>query len=88
MRALEFSSLVIARPSLLLGQRREPRLGERVGVAIGTLVTPLMLGRLRDYRPIQARHVALALVFALSNHAVGERILTHKEMESHDLAGR
>jgi uncharacterized protein YbjT (DUF2867 family) len=53
--ALGFSSVTIVRPSLLLGERREFRLAERVGAALGGLAPA-------KWRPIEATQVALALV--------------------------
>jgi uncharacterized protein YbjT (DUF2867 family) len=62
LRALGAPSLQILRPSLLTGERREARLGERVGeVALG-LLRPLLLGPLRSLRPTAASDVARALV--------------------------
>jgi len=53
-----FKKVFIARPSLLLGQRRESRPAELIG-EIGTLpLVPLMRGPWRKYRPIQAAAVA------------------------------
>ena len=45
-------------PSLLLGERDEFRLGERLGVWLSPILSPLMLGPLRKYRPIHALDVA------------------------------
>ena len=50
------------RPSLLVGDRAKPRLGERVGHALGKVVGPLLLGRMARYRPIEAAAVARAMI--------------------------
>lgn len=55
LASLAFESLVIARPSLLLGERAESRLGER-------LMTPLSRFLPARYRGIEAGRVARALV--------------------------
>lgn len=66
--ALGFASLSIARPSLLLGQRGEHRLGEK-------LATPLMLWLPRRWRAVPALNVAQALVDAvLAGHTGTHRI--------------
>lgn len=61
--ALGFEGLVIARPSLLLGDRRRlgqsPRLGESLGMAAGRLLGGALP---RHYRPIAAESVAAALL--------------------------
>ncbi|BDX05485.1 NAD(P)H-binding protein [Planctobacterium marinum] len=45
-------------PSLLLGERDEFRLGERMGVWLSPLLSPLMQGPLRKYRPVHVIDVA------------------------------
>jgi len=59
---LDFDTLAIFRPSLLLGRRAQPRLGERAMAAVLWLADPLLLGRLRLYRAIQAETVARAMI--------------------------
>lgn len=58
-----FPTLVIAHPSLLLGNRdrlRQPvRWGEKIGTPIARLLSPFLPGR---YMPVQAAAVAAALV--------------------------
>ncbi len=63
LAALAFETLIVARPSLLLGQRAEVRTGERIGIALEHLFRPLIP---RRYRGIHADQVAAALV-ALAN---------------------
>lgn len=60
--ALGLPSLGIVRPSLLLGQRRELRIGERAGELGLRLASPLLKGSLARYRPVHARMVARAMV--------------------------
>jgi uncharacterized protein YbjT (DUF2867 family) len=59
LRALNYPSLTIVRPSLLLGQRTEARLGERVGAGFMRLFAPLIPAR---YKAIEAAKVANALL--------------------------
>lgn len=59
---LEFPVLHILRPSLLLGERKEPRFGEQVASAVGRPLGRLLFGRLRKFAPIPALDVARALV--------------------------
>ena len=61
---LSYRTVHIFRPSLLLGERAERRLGEGVGIAVSRVVSPLMVGPLRKYRPIAADAVAAAMVRA------------------------
>jgi len=62
LAVLDFKTLGIFRPSLLLGPRTARRLGERVGEGLLWLVEPLLLGGLRKYRAIQAEVVARAML--------------------------
>lgn len=62
VRQLPYEGIQIFRPSLLLGQRPEFRLGERIGIALTRVVAPLLVGPLRRYRPIHAADVARAMV--------------------------
>jgi uncharacterized protein YbjT (DUF2867 family) len=77
---LPFEGLVIARPSLLVGDREalgQPgRLGEKVGMAVGRLLGPLVPA---NYRPISAVRVARALL-ARVPAARGRVVLLSGEM--------
>jgi uncharacterized protein YbjT (DUF2867 family) len=62
VRKLPYRALQIIRPSLLLGERAEFRLGEHIAMAGAPLLQLFLVGRLRRYRPIQASDVARAMV--------------------------
>lgn len=66
LKAMGWTALVIAQPSLLLGHRdglqQPPRIGERIAIPIAKLFAPLMPG---TYRPVHARAVARSLVTTL-----------------------
>lgn len=68
LRTLGFRSVTILRPSLLLGDRGEFRLGEEIGKRFGALVP----GR---WRPVHARDVAQALVRSAKDDVPGLHIL-------------
>jgi uncharacterized protein YbjT (DUF2867 family) len=73
--ALAFEGLVIARPSLLVGDRaalgQPVRSGEEIGERIGRVLGPLVP---RDYRPIAASQVARALLNSVPR-AEGRKVL-------------
>jgi uncharacterized protein YbjT (DUF2867 family) len=50
------------RPSFLLGDRGEVRLGEKIGIYLMVLINPFLIGGLRKYRSIQAQSVAKAML--------------------------
>jgi len=62
LRALPFQGLQIFRPSLLLGDRKEFRLGERVAALLAAPLGWAMVGPAARYRPIEADAVAAAMV--------------------------
>lgn len=61
---LPFRSVQIFRPSVLRGERRETRINERFATAIMTMISFLLVGKLRRYRPINASTVAHAMLAA------------------------
>jgi uncharacterized protein YbjT (DUF2867 family) len=50
------------RPSLLLGNRAENRIAERLGAMFAKLISPLLVGRLAKYRPVHASTVAAQMI--------------------------
>jgi uncharacterized protein YbjT (DUF2867 family) len=72
--------LEIVRPSLLLGDRREVRAGERIGAALSRPLGPLMRGPLEAYRPVAARDVARAMIAALLAAEPGTHTRTRRDI--------
>jgi len=83
---LDFKTLAIFRPSLLLGARDRPRFGEQVMAALLWLAEPMMLGRLRKYRAIQAAVVARAMLRSSFGRG-GQGVLIYPSDEIQDLGG-
>lgn len=75
LRTLRFRSVTVLRPSLLTGNRRELRIGERIAQLLGGLVP----GR---YRPVPARRVAETLVKLAVEDAAGWRIVESEEIRT------
>ena len=73
LRSLGYRAVTIARPSLLLGARKDFRLMERIGMVIGEIIP----GR---YRPVQADAVARSLVTAARIDAPGLHIIESEEI--------
>ena len=74
--ALGFRSLTIARPSLLLGDRVEFRLGERIAQPFGFLIPP-------RWKPVHARQVAAALVSAARQDLAGCCVIENIALRRH-----
>ena len=86
LQVLDFQTLAIFRPSLLLGDRPKLRLGERIGAVLMWLADPLMLGPLRKYRAIRADVVARAMLRC--SYGEGARgLLVYPSDEIQDLGG-
>ncbi len=62
LKKLNFSNLGILRPSFLMGDRKENRVGEKIGILIFRLLSPLLLGPLKKMRPINSEKVAKAMI--------------------------
>ena len=56
-----FQGIGIFRPSLLLGDRNEFRLGEKVSSIGMRLISVFLRGRLKKYRPVKAEQLARAM---------------------------
>jgi uncharacterized protein YbjT (DUF2867 family) len=79
---LPFRRIVIARPSLLLGERDESRPGERFAQFVAPALAPLLRGRLRKYRALSAGAVAIALVrLATEDERPGVRVVESDELQ-------
>ncbi len=62
LKEIGYPCLRIIRPSLLLGKRKEFRLGEKIGMLLAPLLKPFMIGSLKKYRPVEAESVAEFMV--------------------------
>ena len=60
--SLKFDNLGILRPSFLLGNRKEKRTGEKIGIIIFQILSPLMMGPLKRMKPIHVKLVANAMI--------------------------
>jgi uncharacterized protein YbjT (DUF2867 family) len=65
LKKIPFEGLYILRPSLLLGKRDEFRFGEIIAKGMMKVINPLMAGRLRRYRGINASTVAAGMIKAV-----------------------
>jgi uncharacterized protein YbjT (DUF2867 family) len=79
LKGLGFESLIILRPSLLLGERAESRPGERVAVVVTQVLGPLL--RPFSGRPIEARTVARAMLALARDAAGGVRVAQSGELQ-------
>ena len=76
---LNFSILGIMRPSFLVGNRKEKRPGEEVGIFFFKIFSPLLLGPLKKMRPIQSEKVA-KLMIKVANENLKKTIFESNEI--------
>ena len=79
LKKLNFSNLGILRPSFLMGDRKENRVGEKIGVLTFRLLSPLLLGPLKKMRPINSEQVANAMI-KIANENLGKTIFESDEI--------
>jgi uncharacterized protein YbjT (DUF2867 family) len=73
--AIGFTTVVILRPSFLLGARAQERAAEAVALRVGQLIRPLLIGPLRKYAPVDAVAVARTLASAAAAAPAGITII-------------
>lgn len=81
LRKLNFSSLSIFRPSLLLGNREEFRFWEKMAEKTSRLLNPIMVGPLRPYKAIEARTVAAAMAAVAAGKKSGVNVFSSYEID-------
>lgn len=80
LKAVGFRRLDILRPSLLTGGRAESRPLEEVGGIMMTLMSPLMVGPSRPYRPIKIEQVARAMSKIALTDGAGTKVYLSDEL--------
>ncbi len=83
LEQLKFERLDIVRPGLLLGNRGgDPRMGERIAIAVSPFLGLLLRGKLDKFAAIRADQVAAAMAALVGSAGEGQRVHFN-----HDLAG-
>ena len=80
LKRLNFPKLVLMRPSFLMGDRKEKRVAEKIGIFVFKLLSPLLLGPLKKMRPIHSETVAKAMIRA-ANENVEKNIFESNEID-------
>ncbi|MBW3571192.1 MAG: NAD(P)H-binding protein [Gemmatimonadetes bacterium] len=81
VRAQPLESVVILRPSLILGDRAERRPGEALAQRVMPALGWMMVGPLRRYRAVDARTIARAMVRLAKARAPGVRTVESDEIQ-------
>jgi len=80
LQRLNFPKLAVLRPSFLIGNRKEKRAGETIGIFVFNLISPLLLGPLKKMKPIHSETVAKAMI------AVIQKDIHQTIFESNEIA--
>ncbi|MBC5839115.1 NAD(P)H-binding protein [Flavobacterium muglaense] len=76
-----FKSVTILRPSLLLGNRNEFRFAEKTGGFLMKAFSFLLIGKLKNYKPIESKTVAKALELIAQKDETGFHIYQSASIE-------
>ena len=79
---LSFEAFHVFRPSMLLGERTETRIGEQIGQVIMQGVAPLMVGGLKKYQAIPAETVAEAMVHVARKELSGTYVFESDKIQA------
>ncbi|NTS43386.1 NAD(P)H-binding protein [Flavisolibacter sp. BT320] len=80
IKLLPLKTIAIFRPSMLLGNRTESRPAEKIGQVAMPVLSGLLVGSWRKYKPIHARDVAAAMVRASHQNEDGIFVYEYNRM--------
>ena len=80
LKRLNFPKLALMRPSFLMGDRKEKRVGEKIGIFVFKLLSPLLLGPLKKMKPIHSETVAKTMIRA-ANENLEKNIFESNEID-------
>jgi len=80
LKELNFPKLAILRPSFLIGDRKEKRVSEMIGIFVFKLLSPLLLGPLKKMKPIHSEIVAKTMIRA-ANENLEKNVFESNEID-------
>jgi len=80
IRQLPFKTIHIFRPSVLIGNRKEKRIGEKIGIILTKAFSFLLTGKRSIYKAIKADTVARAMLIASTENKKGIAIYHYDEI--------
>jgi uncharacterized protein YbjT (DUF2867 family) len=80
LKSRVFDHLVILRPSLLLGKRDETRVAEQFGKFVSIIISPLLFGNLKKYKPVKASDVARNMFISTINADQSVRVIENDQI--------
>lgn len=82
LKKIQLKNLVIVRPSLLMGNRREFRAAEAVANSVMKVINPLFIGGLKKYRGVMASDVATCMIRNMNIDNQGITIINSDQIQS------
>lgn len=79
---LAFDHVSIMRPGLILGERTERRVPEKIAIYIFSIVDHFLFGNLKKYKSISANDISKAMIYQLIKGQKGLHILEYNELMS------
>ena len=79
IKSLNFEKIGILRPSFLLGNRKEKRVGEKIGIFIFKLFSPLFFGPIKKMKPIHSEKVARSMII-IANSDLDKTVFESNEI--------
>jgi len=80
IQKIPFEKICILRPSIITGKRSGFRLGENIGILFAKILSPLMLGPLKKYKPIKTKVLVKAMM-KLANTNQKKTIFESNELQ-------
>lgn len=71
----------ILQPSIIGGNRKENRIGEKIGLAVFKLFQPLLIGKMKKYRMIEAETIVQAMLNLANLNISTQRIITSENIK-------
>ncbi|WP_341221673.1 NAD(P)H-binding protein [Polaribacter atrinae] len=71
----------ILRPSLIDGERKEQRFLEKIGLVVFKIIQPLFIGKLKNYKIINAKSIAKAMIILANKKSNTEVIITSNDIK-------
>jgi uncharacterized protein YbjT (DUF2867 family) len=80
---LNYDSYSVFRPSLLLGDRKEVRPAEKMAQSFSGILSALMVGPLKKYKPVEARKVAAAMQKVALRRLKGRYVFESNQLQEY-----
>ncbi|MAW66250.1 MAG: nucleoside-diphosphate sugar epimerase [Flavobacteriales bacterium] len=72
---MEIQNTYLLRPSIIMGPRKEKRMGEALGKMITFLINPLLVGSLKKYKGIHTETIAQAMINLCNGKKYSKKII-------------